>query len=121
MPRVGSCFIAAGFVRDLRPEPELAAPLPLGRGKITVSRDPMIQAVTGELSAKVSPMTKTIELNARPEKCQQLFPYSTTAAVESSNRLRTAGLAVTRESCASTLLDRGATDPQGDAEVHGSR
>src|SRR5271157_6357235 len=57
MPRVGSCFIAASFVRDLRPEPELAAPLPLGRGKITVSRDPMIQAVTGELSAKVSPMT----------------------------------------------------------------
>ena len=57
MPRVGSCFTAASFVRDLRPEPELAAPLPLGRGKITVSRDPMIQAVTGELSAKVSPMT----------------------------------------------------------------
>jgi hypothetical protein len=75
MPRVGSCFIAAGFVRDLRPEPELAAALPLGRGKTTVSRDPMIQAVTGELSAKVSPMTKTIELNARPEKCQQLFAH----------------------------------------------
>src|SRR5271166_2760614 len=57
----------------------------------------------------------------RPEKCQQLFPYSTTAAVESSNRLRTAGLAVTREISVSTPVDRGATDPQGDAEVHGSR
>src|SRR5208337_1542169 len=63
MPRVGSCFIAASFVRDLRPEPGLAAPLPLGRGKITVSRDPMIQAVTGELSAKVSPMTTIQQQN----------------------------------------------------------
>ena len=43
------------------------------------------------------------------------------AAIESSNWLRTAGLAVTRETRANTPVDRGATDPQGDAEVHGSR
>ncbi len=43
------------------------------------------------------------------------------AAIESSNWLRTARLAVTRETRANTPVDRGATDPQGDAEVHGSR
>src|SRR5271157_399703 len=43
------------------------------------------------------------------------------AAIESSSWWRTARLAVTRETRANTPVDRGATDPQGDAEVHGSR
>src|SRR5208283_1945472 len=40
---------------------------------------------------------------------RELVLTTPTAAVETSNRLRTAGLAVTRETRASTPLDRGAT------------
>src|SRR5271157_1022000 len=55
---------------------------------------------------------------ASPRELELTTP---TAAVESSNRLRTAGLAVTRETRATTPVDRGATALKGDAEVHGPR
>jgi len=52
MPRAGSRFTAASFVLDLRPEPELAAPLPLWGGKMTALA--IIRAVAGELSARLA-------------------------------------------------------------------